>query len=92
MERERIASSHPLAQGHRGNKLDPSTAIALRERAWKTSVEVPIRSHPAKVGESFRCSDAPTDLKFVPGVLGIARSMPIGMTIPLALSPPPELE
>ncbi len=55
-------------------------------------MEVPIRSHPAKVGESFRCSDAPTDLKFVPGVLGIARSMPIGMTIPLALSPPPELK
>lgn len=81
-----------MANGHRDNKLDPSTAIALRERARKTSVEVPIRSHPAKLGESFRYPDARTDWEFVPGVFGIARSMPIGMTIPLALSPPPELE
>jgi hypothetical protein len=47
VKKQRIASTQPMAKDDRDDKLDPSKAIALRDRAKKTSVDVSSHSHPA---------------------------------------------
>jgi len=78
-----------MAKGYRGNKLDPSKAVALRDIARKTWWSCPGAAIQPKVMESFRYSDARNDWGFFRGLIGLTRSLAIGMAIPLALRPPP---